>query len=242
MAMAGKGVPQFDDCASARALANVSAMTFKWLPNALTIARCVFAGLVLVGFWQAIRLYYEVPATDAADASRQVTLQQLWYQFAFLAFLAGAITDFLDGWLARKLDAHSRFGVWLDPIADKLLVAAALVCLAVEFRTWLIYVPAAMIIARDVFMTWFRATPRGRSAIVPSNLAKWKTGFEMAAIIGLMLPLALFRRDSGAGAATGEMVISIVGTVAVIGLLWMAAVMSWLTAGQYMAAAGRTRD
>ncbi len=101
-------------------------MNFKWLPNALTIARCVFAGFVLVGFWQAMRLSPLPNGLDADAVSRQITLQQLWFQFAFLAFLAGAITDFLDGWLARKLDAHSRFGVWLDPIADKLLIAAAL--------------------------------------------------------------------------------------------------------------------
>ena len=211
-------------------------MNFKWLPNALTIARCVFAGFVLVGFWQAMRLSPLPNGLDADAVSRQITLQQLWFQFAFLAFLAGAITDFLDGWLARKL-----FGVWLDPIADKLLIAAALLGLGLKFQTWLIYVPAAMIIARDVFMTWFRATPRGRSAIVPSNLAKWKTGFEMAAIIGLMLPLAVLRPDAGGEVSTGTSVLAIVATVAVVGLLWTAAVLSWWTAGQYMRAAGRVK-
>ncbi|HAW57173.1 MAG TPA: hypothetical protein DCX29_20560, partial [Hyphomonas sp.] len=76
-------------------------MNSKWLPNALTIARCVFAGFVLVGFWQAMRLSPLPNGLDADAVSRQITLQQLWFQFAFLAFLAGAITDFLDGWLAR---------------------------------------------------------------------------------------------------------------------------------------------
>jgi len=217
-------------------------MTFKWLPNALTIARCVFAGFVLVGFWQAMNLDLTLTGFDAEDMSRRITLQQLWFQFAFLAFLAGAITDFLDGWLARKLDAHSRFGVWLDPIADKLLIAAALLGLALKFQTWLIYVPAAMIIGRDVFMTWFRATPRGRSAIVPSNLAKWKTGFEMAAIIGLMLPLAVLRPDVGGDVTAGSSVMAIVAIVAVVGLLWTAAALSWWTAGQYMKAAGKTAE
>lgn len=213
-------------------------MTFKWLPNALTIARCVFAGFVLVGFWQAGSLDLTLTGLSPEELSRRATLQQLWYQFAFLAFLAGAITDFLDGWLARKLEAHSRFGVWLDPIADKLLIAAALLGLALEFRSWLIYVPAAMIIARDVFMTWFRATPRGRSAIVPSNLAKWKTGFEFAAIIGLMLPLATLRPSLDGDVATGSDVLAIVAIVTVVGLLWVAAALSWWTAGQYMKAAG----
>ncbi|WP_291074850.1 CDP-alcohol phosphatidyltransferase family protein [Hyphomonas sp.] len=213
-------------------------MNFKWLPNALTIARCLFAGFVLVGFWQAMSLDLTLTGLSPEELSRRATLQQLWYQFAFFAFLAGALTDFLDGWLARRLDAHSRFGVWLDPIADKLLIAAALLGLALEFRTWLIYIPAAMIIARDVFMTWFRATPRGRSVVVPSSLAKWKTGFEMAAIIGLILPLAVLRMDAGEPLTDGSPVLAIVATVAVVGLLWVAAALSWLTAGQYMKAAG----
>ena len=208
-------------------------MRLGWLPNALTIARCVFAGCVLAGFWQAMQID-TLMMSEGEAASRQATLQQLWYQFAFLAFLSGALTDFLDGWLARKLNAHSRFGIWLDPIADKLLIAAALFGLSVEFRSWLIYVPAAMIIARDIFMTWFRATPRGRSAIVPSGLAKWKTGFEMAAIIGLMLPLAVLAEPLTPGAQPGISVFGILAVVAPVGLLWVAAGLSWVTAGQYM--------
>lgn len=216
-------------------------MRLGWLPNALTIARCAFAVLVLVGIWQGLVSGQAVEQGMAADisadeASRRLTLQQLWYQFAFLSFLSGALTDFLDGWLARQLDAHSRFGVWLDPIADKLLVGAALIGLSLVFRSWLIYVPSAAIIARDVFMTWLRATPAGKAVVQPSGLAKWKTGFEMAAIIGLMFPLAVFRGDAGNGGAGPEPVLGIVGVTAVIGMLWLAAALSLLTAWQYMKA------
>lgn len=216
-----------------------------WLPNALTMARCVFAVFVLIGFWQAGLTAADIAQGAASDISREdssrlVTLQMLWYQFAFFAFLAGALTDFLDGWLARKLNAHSRFGVFLDPIADKLLIAAALLGLAVVMRSWLIYLPAAAIIARDTFMTWLRATPKGKSVVVPSNLAKWKTGFEMAAIIGLMLPLAIMRGDAVSVAASPSSLLDIIILVALVGLLWVAAFLSLATGWQYMKAASQS--
>jgi cardiolipin synthase len=218
-------------------------MTFKWLPNALTIARCVFALLCLGGIVQALKvqdLIMIVPE-DAVSAvqEKRIAIQQLWYQFALLAFLSGALTDFLDGWLARKLNAQSRFGVWLDPIADKFLVGFALLGLALIFHTWLIYIPAAAIIARDAFMTWLRTTPAGKAVVDPSNLAKWKTAFEMAAIIGLMLPLAAIPQSAVTqGGTTGNL--AELTTVVLVGLLWIAAGLSLLTGWRYMVAAGRS--
>ncbi|MGB2178143.1 MAG: CDP-alcohol phosphatidyltransferase family protein [Hyphomonas sp.] len=218
-------------------------MTFKWLPNALTIAHCVFALLCLGGIVQALKvqdLIMIVPE-DAVSAvqEKRIAIQQLWYQFALLAFLSGALTDFLDGWLARKLNAQSRFGVWLDPIADKFLVGFALLGLALIFHTWLIYIPAAAIIARDAFMTWLRTTPAGKAVVDPSNLAKWKTAFEMAAIIGLMLPLAAIPQSAVTqGATTGNL--AELTAVALVGLLWIAAGLSLLTGWRYMVAAGRS--
>ena len=218
-------------------------MTFKWLPNALTIARCVFALLCLGGIVQALKvqdLIMIVPE-DAVSAvqEKRIAIQQLWYQFALLAFLSGALTDFLDGWLARKLNAQSRFGVWLDPIADKFLVGFALLGLALIFHTWLIYIPAAAIIARDAFMTWLRTTPAGKAVVDPSNLAKWKTAFEMAAIIGLMLPLALMPQAAVSQQEASSLVAGLVVT-GLVGLLWIAASLSLLTGWRYMVAAGRT--
>ena len=219
-------------------------MNLRWLPNALTVARCVFAVLCLGGIVQALHvqdlidlgLTQDIPA-DVHE--RRIAVQQLWYQFALLAFLSGALTDFLDGWLARKLQAQSRFGVWLDPIADKLLVGFALLGLALIFRTWLIYIPAAAIIARDAFMTWLRTTPAGKAVVDPSNLAKWKTGFEMAAIIGLMLPLALMPQAAATQHTAGSAAAMLTVT-ALVGLLWIAAVLSLLTGWRYMRAAARS--
>lgn len=208
----------------------------KWIPNVLTIGRCVCAVLVLVGFWQAgvidLTLSSEMPRESF---EQQAILQQLWFQFAFFAFVTGALTDFLDGWLARKLNAHSRFGVWLDPIADKVLVAAALFGLALTLRSWLVYIPAAMIIARDVFMTWFRTTPRGASAVSPSGIAKWKTAIEMLAIIGLMLPYALWARSYAPVEAAG---ITWIWSYLLIAMLWVAGALSWWTAILYLKSAG----
>ena len=209
----------------------------KWIPNALTVARCVFALLVFWAFFKAWGIGTELSAANTGDPAGLAGLQQLWFQFALLGFLAGALTDFLDGYLARKLNAQSRFGVWLDPIADKLLIGLALLGLAMIFKTWLIYLPAAAIIARDVFMTWLRTTPAGKSVVNPSNLAKWKTAFEFAAVIGLMLPLALFpARLADATAPDSSALVSILGTIILVGLLWLAATLSVLTGWQYMKA------
>ena len=208
-------------------------MSMGWLPNALTIARCVFAGLVFWGLFQADRL----GAVQEATSEDAAILEQLWFQFALLGFIAGALTDFLDGWAARQFNAHSRFGVWLDPIADKLLVGAALLGLAMVLESWLIAIPAAAIIGRDVFMTWFRATPRGKAVVAPSQLAKWKTGFEMAAIIALLLPLALFQ-SGGAGAAAPAWSTAFIYLL-LIGPLWIAAALSLWTAGQYIKLSGQ---
>ncbi|WP_340694063.1 CDP-alcohol phosphatidyltransferase family protein [Hyphomonas sp.] len=215
-------------------------MDFKWIPNALTIARCVFAGLVLWGIWNAELAGQMVaaatPDTPADDVLRQSIMQQLWYQFALLGFLSGALTDFLDGYFARRLNAQSRFGVWLDPIADKLLVGAALLGLAMVLKTWLIYIPAAAIIGRDVFMTWLRTTPAGKAVVDPSDLAKWKTGFEMAAIIGLMLPLAFAPADLAVDASGSTPLVFRVGSLLLVGMLWMAAALSLLTGWRYIRA------
>jgi CDP-diacylglycerol--glycerol-3-phosphate 3-phosphatidyltransferase len=219
-------------------------MNFKWLPNALTIARCVFALLCLGGIVQALRVQDLIDlgaAQDVAagDQANRIAVQQLWYQFALLAFLSGALTDFLDGWLARKLNAQSRFGVWLDPIADKFLVGFALLGLALIFHTWLIYIPAAAIISRDAFMTWLRTTPAGKAVVDPSNLAKWKTACEMAAIIGLMLPLAAIPQETVTqGPATNNL--AELAAVGLVGLLWVAAALSLLTGWRYMVAAARS--
>lgn len=220
---------------------HVCGMTLKWVPNALTLARCVFAALILYAGWKTGLVTEATPGAEAGELPDLYALEQLWRQFALLAFIAGAFTDFSDGWLARKLDAHSRFGVWLDPIADKLLVGAALIWLCWLIGGWLILLPATVIILRDIAMTLYRLTDRGKSVVHVSQLAKWKTAVEMLAIAGLMLPGALAPRGVEAEAGSGFALHDLF-TVFFVGLLWIAAALSAGTAYGYFRAAARTEN
>jgi cardiolipin synthase (CMP-forming) len=186
-----------------------------WIPNALSVSRCVFAVLVLCGALNAAAAGEAFTMASGDEALRQATLQQLWHQFALLSFISGALTDFLDGWTARQFKAESRFGVWLDPIADKLLVGLALLGLAMTLKTWLIYFPAAL--------------------MAPSDLAKLKTGIEMAAIAGLMLPYSL-APATVEQAITGSSAVAVAGAGILVVLLWTATALSLFTAAQYVRA------
>ncbi|MBY9065569.1 CDP-alcohol phosphatidyltransferase family protein [Hyphomonas sp. WL0036] len=210
---------------------------FSWIPNALTISRCVFAGLVLFGALKATGFDAVLAEAGMADLERQrsAALQQLWYQFTLLAFISGMLTDFLDGWAARTFKAESRFGVWLDPIADKLLVGAALITLSLALKTWLIYIPAALILARDVFMTWLRTRPEAAGVVAPSNLAKWKTAIEMMAITGLLLPMAMWPMPETVSEVGLLHWSRVYAALLVLGL-WVAAALSLFTGGQYVMA------
>lgn len=206
-----------------------------WIPNALSVSRCVFAVLVLYGALNAAAAGEAFTMASGDEALRQATLQQLWHQFALLSFISGALTDFLDGWTARQFKAESRFGVWLDPIADKLLVGLSLLGLAMTLKTWLIYFPAALMIARDVFMTWLRTRPEASGVVAPSDLAKLKTGIEMAAIAGLMLPYSL-APATVEQAFTGSSAVAVAGAGMLVVLLWTATALSLFTAAQYVRA------
>ncbi|MEI6558980.1 MAG: CDP-diacylglycerol--glycerol-3-phosphate 3-phosphatidyltransferase [Rhodospirillaceae bacterium] len=112
-----------------------------------------------------------------------------WADWALLAlFVAAAITDWLDGYLARRLNEESPFGRFLDPIADKLLVAALLFMLGATGRLPdLSVVPAVVILMREVLISGLREFLAGVGVRLPvTQLAKWKTAVQMAAI-GLLI-------------------------------------------------------
>jgi len=111
----------------------------------------------------------------------------LWLGFA--VFTAAALSDFFDGWLARRLDQHSLLGRILDPIADKLLVAAALVMLATDGRAPVIAVVA--ILAREFLISGLREALAGKVPLPVQPLAKWKTAAQMVAIALLLLAPAI---------------------------------------------------
>src|SRR5476649_177137 len=154
------------------------------LPNALTIMRILLVPVFVVA--------YVLPG----DIARLV---------AFAVFALAGISDWLDGFAARKLKAGSDFGRMLDPIADKVLVAVALMMLVAEgtFRrvnpetgasvlSLLRLVPALIILAREILVSGLREFLAGTRVSVPvTAIAKFKTAVQMIAIGAMILtPLA----------------------------------------------------
>lgn len=104
-------------------------------------------------------------------------------------FVAAAVTDWLDGYLARKLQQTSAFGAFLDPVADKLMVAAALVLLVQADPRAAIAIPAVVIIGREIAISALRewmAELGQRSTVRVAMVGKFKTGAQMVSI-SLML-------------------------------------------------------
>src|SRR5690606_15501851 len=119
-------------------------------------------------------------------------------------FALAAVTDWLDGYLARRLQQSTPFGAFLDPVADKLMVAVALVLLVEEHHTLWLTLPAATIIGREIVISALRewmAGMGGRAQVAVSNLGKWKTAAQMVALIILLAHPAQMNRWVGMGYA-----------------------------------------
>ncbi|MDF9391789.1 MULTISPECIES: CDP-diacylglycerol--glycerol-3-phosphate 3-phosphatidyltransferase [Methylococcus] len=109
-----------------------------------------------------------------------------------IIFAIAAVTDWLDGYLARRLGLTTRFGAFLDPVADKLMVAVALVLIVQAEPQPLIAVASAIIIGREITIASLRewmAEIGQRKRVEVSALGKWKTTFQMLAITLLLLGL-----------------------------------------------------
>ena len=104
-------------------------------------------------------------------------------------FVLAAITDFFDGYIARIMGQQSAFGSFLDPVADKLLVASALLMMvAFGHIAGLAILPAVVILCREILVSGLREYLAGIRISVPvSQLAKWKTTLQMVAIGFLMV-------------------------------------------------------
>ena len=139
------------------------------LPNLLTLSRIViipvFVGLLLVG--------------------------EPWASWvAFVLFALAAVTDWFDGWLARRREQVSSLGRFLDPVADKLLVAAAVVMLVAAGLAPA--VAAVVILCRELMVSGLREfLAESRIALPVSRLAKWKTTVQLAALSVLLVADAM---------------------------------------------------
>ena len=106
-----------------------------------------------------------------------------------LGFLAVSLTDLLDGYLARRDGTVTRIGKLLDPLADKLLAMTAFVMLVALVRIPLWAVPLViLILARETAVTGLRAMASAEGVIIhAASLGKWKTGFQIASLTGLII-------------------------------------------------------
>jgi len=176
------------------------------LPNLLTVSRILAIPVVIGSFYVS------------GDYAR-------W--FACALFSAAALTDWLDGHMARRWQQQSEIGRFLDPIADKLLVSATLFMLTTFGRlSTEAVLPALVILCREILVSGLREYLAGLRVGMPvSRLAKWKTVIQMVAIGVLIVG------DAGPGflpvAAIGEM------------LLWVAAFLTLVTGYDYLQAGFR---
>jgi len=149
------------------------------LPNMITLARLASIPVFVAVFY--------MPFRGAALTAAAI-------------FLLAGLTDMLDGYLARKLKQTSRFGAFLDPVADKLMVSAALIMLVQAHATIWLAAPAIVIISREITVSALRewmAEVGQRSKVAVSNIGKVKTVLQIAAITGLLAKRPMQDSDGG---------------------------------------------
>ncbi|MDY0071299.1 MAG: CDP-diacylglycerol--glycerol-3-phosphate 3-phosphatidyltransferase [Thauera sp.] len=139
------------------------------IPNALTLGRVALVPVFVVVFYLPFQWSYAVSAA---------------------IFAIAAITDWLDGYLARRLNQSTPFGAFLDPVADKVMVAIALVLLVEREHVWWFSLSAAVIIGREIVISALRewmAEVGKRTSVAVSYIGKVKTTVQMVAIVGFLL-------------------------------------------------------
>jgi cardiolipin synthase len=182
------------------------------LPNLLTYGRIAAVPAVVAC------LFYAQPPTQGAQWLR-------W--LALFIFILAAITDMLDGYVARLWAQQSTLGRMLDPIADKLLVASCLLMLVADdtIYGWSLWA-AIVILCREILVSGLREFLAELRVSVPvSRFAKWKTTVQLVAV-GFLI----------AGAA-GDRVLPFTTDIGIV-LLWASAIVTLYTGWDYLRAAG----
>ncbi len=185
------------------------------LPNLLTLSRILAVPLLVFLLWRPAPLDYAI---------------------TFALYCVVGITDYLDGYLARAWGSISRLGQFLDPIADKIMVAAVLVMLISSRKanpvpeiTGLHLIPALVILLRGIIVSGLREYLAGLQVSVPvSALAKWKTTLQLVSLGALIL----------GGAVPHQPWIHLVGLIC----LWAAAALTLITGYDYLRVGLRHMD
>ncbi len=150
------------------------------MPNLLTLSRILAVPILLFLLW---------PSLDGSE--RQPT--HVDYALAFGLYCLMAVTDYFDGYVARSQGTVSKLGVFLDPIADKIMVGAVILLLVFtrDIDGWHV-IASLIILLREIIVSGLREFLAGLQVSVPvSQLAKWKTAAQMFAFGGLILAGAL---------------------------------------------------
>jgi len=172
------------------------------LPNLLTLSRIFAVPLLAALLWW--------PAWTTG------------YAIAFALYCLMGITDYFDGYLARANGAVSRLGIFLDPIADKIMIASVILMLTHtrDIDGWHV-IAALVILLREIAVSGLREFMGGLQVSIPvSSLAKWKTTFQLVSLGGLIL--------AGALPQWGWI------HPASLGLLWGAAALTMVTGWDYL--------
>lgn len=143
------------------------------LPNWLTLLRIMLLPIFVVVFYMPFYGQYLVCA---------------------VIFMIAALTDWIDGYLARKLNQITPFGAFIDPVADKLMVAVALVLIVGAYADPWLTIPAAVIICREIVVSALRewmAELSLRAHVAVSHIAKYKTAMQMIALLCLLIAKTL---------------------------------------------------
>ena len=190
------------------------------LPNLVTLSRiCLIP--IFVGLF-----YLQPNYLDGEPLS--------WINNSIIAiYILISATDFIDGFLARRLNQETAFGAFLDPVADKLMVCTALILLIDYYHTWFITIPSIIIISREILVSalreWMSEVGK-RANVAVSWIGKSKTFLQMIAILFLLIhqPLFIFSYNE----------INIMGRV----LLFSATILTLWSGIKYLIAGLKTFD
>ena len=138
------------------------------LPNKLTVLRVIMIPFFVIALMM------------------EGGVNQTYRMIATAIFVIASLTDFLDGNIARKYNLVTNFGKFMDPLADKLLVCSALICLIElgQLPAWMVLI----IISREFIISGFRLVASDNGVVIAASYwGKWKTVFQMISVILLIL-------------------------------------------------------
>ncbi len=143
-----------------------------------------------------------------------------WISFGI--FWVASVTDWFDGYLARKLNQSSPFGAFLDPVADKLMVAVALICILIQTPTAYFAIPVAIIIGREITISALREWMAGfgkRGKVAVSVMGKLKTVVQMLSIMFLLFNYQFFFMNQEQVFITGIVLLYIAAILTIVSML-----------------------